>query len=122
MKGKTILICDDDESVLEILFMVLTSFGFDVIAENNSTNIFSKLDHRKPDLLLIDLWMPALPGDAVIKDLKSNPSTSNIPVILISASPEGKTVATETGADGFLAKPFQLHELIGTINGKLSAG
>ncbi len=119
MKDKTILICDDDESVLETLSMVLKSFGCNVIPERKSTNIFSILDQTKPDLLLLDLWMPALPGDEVIRVLKSNPATSYIPVILISASPDAKTVAVQNGADGFLAKPFQLNELIGTIESKL---
>jgi CheY-like chemotaxis protein len=120
MKDKTILICDDDESVLETLSMVLTSFGFTVIQEKKSINIFSMLDHKKPDILLVDLRMPGLPGDDVIIKVKSNPATSNIPVILISASPEAKTVAEQTGADGFLAKPFHLQELIGTIGSKLA--
>jgi CheY-like chemotaxis protein len=93
MKDKTILICDDDESVLETLSMVLTSFGFTVIQEKKSINIISMLDHKKPDILLVDLRMPGLPGDDVIKKVKSNPATRNIPVILISASPEAKTVA-----------------------------
>jgi DNA-binding response OmpR family regulator len=120
MKDKTILICDDDESVLETLSMVLTSFGFTVIQEKKSINIFSMLDHKKPDILLVDLRMPTLTGDDVIKKVKSNSATSNIPVILISASPEAKIVAEETGADGFLAKPFHLQELIGTIESKLA--
>ncbi len=120
MKNKTILICDDDEGVLEVLCLVLKNVGFNVVPEKTSTNIFFTLALEKPDLLLVDLSMPALPGDAVIRKLKSNPSTSNIPVILISASPEAITVAAETGADGFLAKPFQLDERIGTINSKLS--
>lgn len=120
MEKKTILICDDDESVLETLCLVLTHFGFTVIPEIQSTNIFTTLDHKKPDLLVVDLSMPALPGDEVIRTLKSNPATRNIPVILISASPEAKQLAAETGADAFLAKPFQLQELIGTIEKKLS--
>ncbi len=121
MQGKTILICDDDESVLDILCMVLNKFGFNIISLKKSTTIFSTLDHEKPDLLVVDLQMPALPGDAIIKNLKTNPATSHIPVILISASPEGKTLAAEAGADAFLAKPFQLDELIGTIENLLNA-
>lgn len=122
MKNYAIVIgCDDDESVLETLCMVLTSFGCNVIPEKKSTNIFSMLDHKKPDLLLVDLWMPVLPGDEVIRSLKGNPATSHIPVIFISASPEAKIVAAETGADGFLAKPFQLHDLISMIESKLFA-
>jgi CheY-like chemotaxis protein len=91
-----------------------------VIQEKKSINIFSMLDHKKPDILLVDLRMPILTGDDVIKKVKSNPATSNIPVILISASPEATTVAEQIGADGFLAKPFHLQELIGTIESKLA--
>ena len=119
MKNKTILICDDDESILKILCLILKNFGFNVISEKNSPNVFSMIDIGKPDLLLLDLWMPALNGDEVIRDLKSNPVTRNMPIILISASPEAKNVAAETGADGFLAKPFQLQELMGLIESKL---
>ena len=119
MKNKTILICDDDESILKILCLILKNFGFNVISEKNSPNVFSMVDTGKPDLLLLDLWMPALNGDEVIRDMKSNPATRNIPIILISASPEAKNVAAETGADGFLAKPFQLQELMGLIESKL---
>ena len=119
MKNKTILICDDDEGILKILCLVLKNFGFNVISEKNSLNVFSMVTLGKPDLLLVDLWMPALNGDEVIRDLKNNPATSNIPIILISASPEANVVAAETGADGFLAKPFQLQELMGLIESKL---
>ncbi len=120
MAAKTILICDDDEGVLETLCMVLKKSGFIIIPLKKSINIFSILEKGKPDLLLLDLWMPSLPGDAIIRNLKSNPATSNIPVILISASPEGKTVASESGANGFLAKPFQLHELFDAIENALA--
>ena len=119
MKNKTILICDDDESILNILCLVLKNFGFNVISERNSPNVFSMIDRDRPDLLLLDLWMPALNGDEVIRDLKNNPATRSIPIILISASPEAKSVAAETGADGFLAKPFHLQELVGMIENKL---
>lgn len=120
MRSKTILVCDDDESILEILVLILTNYGFSVIPEKNSRNIFSLIERGKPDLVLLDLWMPLLNGDEVIKTLKSNEATNSIPVILISASIEAKNVAEETGADGFIAKPFQLQELMGLIENKLS--
>jgi FixJ family two-component response regulator len=62
MGEKTILICDDDESVLETLCLVLRHFGFIVITENMSANIFTKLAFKKSDLLLVDLRMPFLTG------------------------------------------------------------
>ena len=120
MKGKTILICDDDESVIEILTLVLRSQGFAVISEVNSLNIFAIIKDGQPDLLLVDFWMPALNGDEVIRNLKNDPSTKNLPVILISASVDAELVAAQTGADAFIAKPFQLEELLAVIQSKLS--
>jgi CheY-like chemotaxis protein len=119
MRQKTILICDDDESVLEILCLILDKSGFNVIAEKNSLNVFSMVDRINPDLLLIDLWMPALKGDEVIRSLKNNPVTKSLPIILISASPGAAKIAAETGADGFLAKPFLLEDLMWVIESKL---
>ena len=119
MKNKTILICDDDEGIIKILCLILKNFGFSIISEKNSLNIFSMIERSQPDLLLLDLWMPALNGDEIIRNLKSKPATRNIPIILISASPGANSLAAETGADGFLAKPFQLNELIGLIENKL---
>src|SRR5688572_4662541 len=80
MKRKTILICDDDESIIEILRLILSNYGFSVVSEVNSLNIFSVIEQSVPDLLLVDLWMPALNGDVVIRHLKSNPTTNSIPI------------------------------------------
>ena len=120
MKGKTILICDDDESILEVLTLVLRSQGFAVVAEMNSLNIFNLIADGQPDLVLVDLWMPALNGGEVIRYLKNNPATKNLPVILISASLDAKEIALQAGADAFIAKPFQLDELLNVIQSNLS--
>lgn len=120
MKEKTILICDDDESIIQVLDLILSNHGFTVISEQNSLNIFSRVERGQPDLILLDLWMPALNGEKIIRKLKSDPATSSLPVILVSASLEAKNIADEAGADGFLAKPFQLQELIGVIESTLA--
>ena len=121
MRTETILICDDDESIIQILHLILTKFGFNVVSEINSAKFFSTIASSKPDLILLDYWMPDVNGGEIIKTLKADPATSMIPVILISASTEGNKVSAESGADGFIPKPFQLDELIALIESKLKS-
>lgn len=110
--NKKILVCDDDEGILELLLLILEDGGFTVIAERNSLNIYKLIDREQPDLILLDMWMPILSGDQILKNLKKNEETAAIPVIIISASTEGKKIATAAGADDFIAKPFDVDDLL----------
>jgi len=113
--NKKVLICDDDEGILDMLALILEDEGFEIISETNSLNINNVIEIEHPDLLLLDLWMPVLSGDQVLKMLKKNPETSKLPVIIISASIEGKKIATEAGANNFIAKPFDVDELVDKV-------
>ncbi|GAB2693708.1 hypothetical protein GCM10027037_16470 [Mucilaginibacter koreensis] len=115
MSTKKILICDDDEGILDMMVMVLEDSGYEVISEANSLNVYQVIDRERPDLLLIDLWMPVLSGDQVVKQLKSSPKTQFIPIIVISASTDGRRIAGEAGADEFIPKPFDLDKLISQV-------
>jgi DNA-binding response OmpR family regulator len=115
MINKKILVCDDDEGILDMVSFVLEDSGYDVIPESNSLNVYGLVVKERPDLLLLDLWMPVLSGDQVLKVLKSNPQTSNMPVIVVSASTEGARIAQEAGASYFMAKPFDIDQLVNRI-------
>jgi CheY-like chemotaxis protein len=112
MTNKTILICDDDEGILDMLDLILSESGFDTIPVKNSLQIYDTIEKQHPDLILLDLWMPVLSGDQVLRALRKNPETNNLPVIVISASREGKRIADEAGANDFIAKPFDLDQLV----------
>ncbi|WP_345949101.1 MULTISPECIES: response regulator transcription factor [unclassified Mucilaginibacter] len=113
--NKKILVCDDDEGILDMVSFVLEDSGYDVIPERNSLNVYSLIEKEQPDLLLLDLWMPVLSGDQVLRVLKSNPQTKGLPVIVISASTEGKKIAEEAGASSFIAKPFDIDQLVNRV-------
>ena len=68
-----------------------------------------------PDLLLLDIWMSGEDGRDICKKLKQSELTKNIPVIMVSASKDIKESALAAGADDFLAKPFEMNELLGKI-------
>lgn len=112
MKTKKILICDDDEGILDMLTLILEDYGYSVIAEPNSLLVKTKIEEIMPNLVLLDLWMPALSGDQVLRSLRKDPITKDVPVIVISASREGREIAAKAGASAFIAKPFDFDELI----------
>jgi DNA-binding response OmpR family regulator len=108
---KKIMICDDDSGILEMMELIIEEYGFEVITEVNSLKVLKGLEQEKPDLLLLDIWMPLLSGDQVLKTIKADAQFNTLPVIMYSASAEGKSIAELAGADDYIAKPFDMDEL-----------
>jgi CheY-like chemotaxis protein len=119
-KNKTIMICDDDAGILEMIVIILEDSGYHVIAEQNSVNLYQLIELEKPALLLLDLWMPVLSGDQVLMHLRSNPETQDLPVIVLSASTDGAKIAKDAGANGYIAKPFDIDDLLDRIENILA--
>jgi DNA-binding response OmpR family regulator len=115
--NKTIMVCDDDEGILEMLAIILQDSGYNVIAEQNSLNLYSLIEKEKPDLLLLDLWMPLLSGDQVLLHLRTEAATRALPVIVLSASTDGAEIASKAGATDYIAKPFDIDNLLDVIDG-----
>ena len=118
-KIKTILVVEDDLDILEVIKIILEEKNFSVLTLNNSSEIFNKLKIVTPDLILLDIWMMGMDGLEITKKLKSSPITKQIPVVLLSAANEGEKKAKEVNADDFLAKPFEIEDLIQKINKNL---
>ncbi|WP_128544240.1 response regulator [Larkinella soli] len=116
-KKKTILIADDDAIIRRLLTYQLTLAGYDVLAARDGSEAFNWLrDHRRrPDLLLLDLFMPRQSGLEVIESLKSLPF--KIPVILMSGAdrPLARQGLARVQVDAFLAKPFSVEDLLHSI-------
>ncbi len=108
---KKIMICDDDPGILEVLEMMLEIEGYTVFTESNSTNLIKQISADLPDLLLMDLWMPVLSGDQLLRTIRSTEPLRNLPVIILSASVDGNDIATRAGADAFIAKPFDMDDI-----------
>lgn len=105
------MICDDDAGILEMMEMIMEEYGYEVIAEANSLNVLRRLELDSPDLLLLDIWMPLLSGDQVLKSIKADAKFVGMPVIMYSASAEGQAIALSCGADDYIAKPFDMDDL-----------
>lgn len=116
---RKVLVCDDDDAILDVATMLLEDAGFQVVAQINSNKVISQAIEEKPDVMLIDIWMP-LPGNELTKQIKKTPELAHIPVILFSAAIDGKIVAKEAGADYFIEKPFDVLNLATIINSVLN--
>ncbi len=111
METKRIMICDDDEGILEVLELYLELEGYVVFTVANSIKLVEQITLHSPDLLLLDLWMPLLSGDQAIRIIRESDMLSALPIIVLSASVDGAAVASAMGADGFIAKPFDLDDI-----------
>lgn len=118
--GKRVLVLDDDIAVLEAIETALTYEDFEVITIGRTYNIFKSIDEYKPDIILLDFILDGLNGGEICRNIKANPDTKHLPVVIISAY-QGNIKSLEAyGCDHFIAKPFSLKDLIDGINKTLN--
>jgi two-component system, sensor histidine kinase and response regulator len=112
-----ILVVDDTPANLRILTSMLQSYGYRVRPAINGQVALTAVASSLPDLILLDIMMPGLDGYEVCRQLKSNPTTRDIPVIFISALDDtlDKVRAFEVGGIDYIAKPFQIEEVMARI-------
>lgn len=109
--SNTIYICDDDEGIVDVTKIVLEEQGYDVHVLNHGKELIKLVEKQKPDVILIDLWMPDLSGEKITNMLKKNADTKDIRIIVFSASKDTERVAMSAGADDYMCKPFDIEEL-----------
>ncbi len=105
-----ILVIDDDTAILEAIGLMAEQFGYVPLLHSNIDNIFSKIKKSSPNIIFVDIMLNGRDGTKIIKKLKSEGSTKNISTIILSASNKIKKLVLESGADGFLAKPFDIED------------
>jgi DNA-binding response OmpR family regulator len=111
---KKILVVEDDSDILNVLNIILGLEGYDVEVLSDGKPILQN-QSTLPDLYILDKTLPQVDGVDVCRYIKSDPRTKNIPVIMISGSPNFGSAALEAGATMFIEKPFKMHSLLNTI-------
>lgn len=114
-KQKKILVCDDDQGVVEVIKIILEQEDYRVRVLTSGKAIQKRVEEDLPDVILLDIWMPGIDGKQVTKLLKKNINTKHIPIIVISALNDTEKIAKEAGADDFIAKPFQMDYLLAKV-------
>jgi DNA-binding response OmpR family regulator len=112
---KCILVCDDDKNTIDLLKAILEKEGYTVQSVTNSDKIFFKIDKCKPGLILMDIWMPEIGGELSTHLLKHHKETQDIPILILSGDSEIENIARDSGADGYIRKPFNAAELLNTV-------
>ena len=110
-----ILIIDDDESILDAVSLLLSDFGYHVDTISRGEEARVKVPELLPNIILLDVLMSGVDGRDICKSLKQDEKTKHIPIIMLSAHPGVSKNMSEYGADGFLSKPFEIDDLLKTI-------
>jgi len=109
-----ILVVEDEEDIYNLLEYNLTKAGMAVLKAGDGKSALKIAGHKKPDLILLDLMLPELDGVEVCKILKSNESTWDIPILMVTAKGEevDRVVGLELGAEDYIVKPFSPREVV----------
>lgn len=111
-----VLVIDDDVDLLEMVETVLTSYDMQVSCANAGSKLFDSLKARRPDIILMDIYLGDADGRELCHDLKKSEEFSHIPVILYSAGNISRSSIQESKADDFIVKPFDVSMLAKKIN------
>ena len=116
-----IFILEDDDSIRKLINYSLKSQGFEVQDFSLPSLFWQALETQTPDLLLLDIMLPEEDGISILKKLRSNPKTSTIPVIMLTAKDSEYDIVTglDAGADDYVTKPFGMMALVSRIKAVL---
>jgi CheY-like chemotaxis protein len=107
----SVLVVEDDSAVRALIRDFLELLGCAVQLAANGREALEHLQHRRPDLILLDFMMPVMDGRAFGTAVRRDGRTGDLPIVLMSAAPEAAQVSREIRAQGLLHKPFDLDEL-----------
>lgn len=109
-----ILVCDDERSIVRLIQVNLERQGWQVVTAYDGKEGLEKIMAEKPDICVLDVMMPYMDGFEVLKNLRREPSTQKLPVVMLTAKAQDKDVfeGYHYGADVYLTKPFNPMELV----------
>jgi len=115
--GSHVLLIDDEPNIVEAIRFILTRAGFSVSAHFNGADALAVIAKTKPDLLILDLMLPGRSGFDILHDLRADPATADLPVLMLTAKgqPRDRDMAERLGASRFLSKPFANAEILAAV-------
>jgi DNA-binding response OmpR family regulator len=115
-----VLIVDDNEDILFMLKAMFQFKGYKVSVKSNADHIENFIQELSPDIILMDMLLSGANGAELCKQIKSNTKISYIPIVMISAMPHADKVCLEAGANYFVGKPFEMDNMLSTIDKALN--
>ena len=119
-----VLIVEDEKDIVDLLRFNLKQTGHDPVIATTGEEAFTQIGRARPDLVLLDLMLPDVPGTEICRRIKGDPRMRQVPVIMVTARGEevDRLVGFELGADDFVTKPFSVRELLLRIRAVLRRG
>jgi len=117
MSKGTILVIDDEKDLIELVRVNLEKEGYDVIAAGDGQSGLEIACNHRTDMVVLDLMMPGMDGMEVCRELRANPRTQRLPILMLTAkaTESDKVVGLELGADDYMIKPFSPRELVARV-------
>ncbi len=121
--AKKILAVDDERHIVRLVQVNLQRAGYEVVTAYDGKEALEKVESERPDLVVLDVMMPYMDGFSVLQELRKNPVTRDIPVIMLTAKAQDADVfrGWSSGVDCYLTKPFNPLELISFVKRILSS-
>jgi CheY-like chemotaxis protein len=110
-----ILVVDDDQPIIVLMRSLLKEFGFEPLTATTGSEAIEKARSQRPDLVLLDMKMPGMSGDEVIRALRSDAGMTNTPILILSGEPVGPDELARLGANASVLKPFDVTALVEQI-------
>jgi two-component system alkaline phosphatase synthesis response regulator PhoP len=118
MDVQKILVCDDEANIRNIMDFSLEAEGFLVVSADDGDTALQAAISEEPDLIILDVMMPGADGLSVCRELKQNPRTRHIPVLMLTAraARSDREAGLAAGADEYVTKPFSPQRLVQKVN------
>lgn len=117
MQGKKVMVIDDEPAIHKLLQAILEHEGFQIMGLEERKETRETVTRRRPDVIILDIMMPEVDGFQILKMLKEDEDTRDIPVLVLTVRslPEDREKAMSLGADLYMTKPFQPSELVEAV-------
>ncbi len=119
--NERILVVDDDKEIVRVVRAYLEQAGFHVLAAHDGERALHTIRHDRPDLVVLDLMLPERDGWNLTRLVRGDPALASLPIVMLTARVEDsdKVAGLELGADDYVAKPFNPHELVARVRAVL---
>ena len=122
MKKNRILVVEDEESLLKLESILLSSKGYSVTGVMDGRSALEEVTANKPDLVILDIMLPEIDGFEVCRRIKEDSATSHIPVLILTAKKNSQDIARgqQVGCDAYITKPFKSAKVLDMVQELLS--
>jgi DNA-binding response OmpR family regulator len=107
-----VLVIDDDPDILTMIRVMLEYNNYQVVVAENEEETFDQLRNNKVDLVIMDMLLSGIDGTDICFKIRKDPDAALVPVLMFSAHPHAKEICLASGANDFIAKPFEMQEML----------